>query len=79
MMGGSVYITAHFSADWANQIIHNQPSLTLRQFHDVALNVRRRERYKTYAHLTGGEAVGSKLSSAIFKRWPKSLSMEYMV
>ena len=25
MMGGTVHITARFSADWANQIIRNQP------------------------------------------------------
>ena len=73
MMGGSVYITAHFSADWANQIIHNQPITHFAAVPTMLRLMLEGERDTRHMRiLTGGEAVGSKLSSAIFKRWPNA-------
>ena len=71
MMGGTVYITAGFSADWANQIMRDQPVThfaavpTMLRLLLEGAQVNRHMRI-----LTGGEAVNSKLSRAIFQRWP---------
>ena len=73
MMGGTVNITARFSADWANQIMRNQP-ITHFAAVPTMLRLVLEGEYDTrhMRILTGGEAVNSKLSNAIFKRWPNA-------
>ena len=71
MMGGTVHITARFSADWANQIIRDQPVTHFAAVPTMLRLMVEGERDNTHMRiLTGGEAVNSKLSSAIFQRWP---------
>ena len=73
MMGGTVHITARFSADWANQIIRNQPITHFAAVPTMLRLMVEGERVNRHMRiLTGGEAVSSKLSSAIFKRWPNA-------
>ena len=73
MMGGTVHITARFSADWANQIIRDQPVTHLAAVPTMLRLMMEGERSNTPMRiLTGGEAVNSKLNSAIFQRWPNA-------
>ena len=73
MMGGTVHITARFSADWANQIVRNQPITHFAAVPTMLRLMVEGERVNRHMRiLTGGEAVSSKLSSAIFKRWPNA-------
>ena len=73
MMGGTVHITARFSADWANQIIRDQPVTHFAVVPTMLRLMVEGERDTTHMRiLTGGEAVNSKLSSAIFQRWPNA-------
>ena len=73
MMGGTVHITARFSADWANQIVRNQPITHFAAVPTMLRLLVEGEPINRHMRiLTGGEAVSSKLSSAIFKRWPNA-------
>ncbi|MEK9850835.1 MAG: AMP-binding protein, partial [Candidatus Puniceispirillum sp.] len=71
MMGGTVYITAGFSADWANQIMRDQPVTHFAAVPTMLRLLLEGAQIKRHMRiLTGGEAVNSKLSRAIFQRWP---------
>ncbi len=73
MREGVVHITEQFSANWASQIIRDKPVThfaAVPTMLRLMLEGKRVERHMQI--LTGGEAVNSKLSSALFKRWPNA-------
>jgi len=73
MREGVVHITEQFSANWASQIIRDKPVTHFAAVPTMLRLMLEGERVERHMHiLTGGEAVNSKLSSALFKRWPNA-------